>query len=67
MATRRQHVKFDDKDYKQKDYTELQPVRRWKSARRCANQFIDVETLVDGDESGDEKPTTKMMTWMDLL
>ena len=35
--------------------TEPQPVRRHKSARRCAKPFIDTEAGVDGDVSGDEQ------------
>ena len=51
---RRPHLEFDDGDYEQEENTELQPVRRRKSAGRCANPFIDTEARVDGDASGDE-------------
>ena len=51
---RRPHLEFNDGDYEQKEGTEPQPVRRRKSALRCANPFIDAEAGVDGDASGDE-------------
>ena len=55
----RPHLEFDDGDYEQEDDTELQPVRRRKSARRRANLFIDIEAGVEGHASGDEQTDDK--------
>ena len=51
---RRPHLEFEDGDYEQEEDTEPQPVRRRKSARRCATSLIEAEAGVDGDASGDE-------------
>ena len=51
----RPHLVFDDRDYEHEEYTEPQPVRRRKNARHCANPFINAETKVDGDASGEEE------------
>ena len=49
------HLEFVDGDFEQKEDTEPEPPRRRKQARRRANLFIDAETGVDGDASGDEE------------
>ena len=56
---RRTHLKFDDGNYEQEEDTELEPPRRRIKARRHANLFIDAETDVDGDASGDEGSNDK--------
>ena len=51
---RRPHLEFDDGNYVQAENAEPVPPRRRKKARRSANPFIDAETGVDGDASGDD-------------
>ena len=51
---------FDDGDYEQNDDVEPEPPRRRKRARSRTNPFIDAETGVDGDASGEENADDKI-------
>ena len=50
----RPHLELEDGDYEQKSDVKPEPPRRRKKARRRTNPFIEAETGVDGDATGDK-------------
>ena len=52
---RRQHIKFDDGDYKQDEDVESEPPRRRKRERCSANPLIDADAGADEDARGEKE------------